>query len=1184
MVKKLLTRRHFLGAAASASLYCANDSWKLRALTSLPGASPVLQSTPFPVHFRERPQYESLAPYIEPGHDGFPIEKDAGEITALLSRLAESRVLPLSADFQGHSPLPARYQEVAKGVYHAEFEQNQLIGGSSDYQKALLQWLDLFGRIRAARFFLLPNNRVRYEISSEDISGLHYRVGHWEQVWINGRLSRATPLDENRTTSGKSLFQDVTSSLFGSVDSFAQQINLGVPYWRARLDSATGIDLYGENGVAVGDIDGDGWDEIYVCQPGGLPNRLYKNLREKGMMDITDRAGVGVLDDTNCALFVDFRNRGVPDLVVLTNYSPLLFLNAGNGTFTFKPRAFRFASKPQGAFSGMAAADYNLDGLVDLYLCCYVYFQSEDQYRYPLPFHDAQNGPPNFMFRNELTPDGGGVFSDVTETVGLNQNNNRYSFAPAWCDYNGDGWPDLYVANDFGRKNLYKNDHGRFRDVAAEAGVEDIGPGMSASWFDYDGDGRPDLYVSNMWTAPGQRVVESPNFAPAADPKLREVYRRHTKGNSLYRNRGDGTFEETEALEGVEMGRWAWCSDGVDFDNDGTPEIFITTGMFTNSSGPDVESFFWRQVVSKSPTKQDSPATEYERGWDALNEFVRTGFNQNAYEPNVFYVRRGSAFYDFSGISGLDFHEDSRAFAAVDFDGDGNLDLILKSRLGPQIRAFRNECGTGRKVLAIHLRGTRSNRDAIGAVVEVKCGEFRNWQFVRAGSGYISQHTKTLHFGLQDNLTAEIVRINWPSGFCQEVRNLEAGFTHFIEEGRSEITKRPFQSRRESQTSRVVVVGDNQPPSEAIWLLEAVPLPERRAGPGFLCLINGQEPVPPEGVPIEFLNLAAASADLAASYALFRKYLLDYRSDLVLPLVFLIDERGFAHKIYPAIPSAELLRSDLKRLQDPERSALALPFAGKFYTRPARNYFRMGAAFLWAGYPEQAVTYLDEVVRRTPNNFLAQLSLGQIHLGAGRLAEAREHLERAVALNPKSSGAWSDLGGVEMSNGNYSAALVDLQKSLSIKPDESSALINCGLVYVKVGNSKAAENLFRRAVDLDATDVEATGQLGSLLASQGRFDEARKYLQQAIATKRDDDFAINNLGVLYMQTRRLDDAIAAFRYGLQVAPTNEILYLNLARAYIDVGNRVGARETLLRLLAQRESTPARKFLQEIGSP
>ena len=156
--------------------------------------------------------------------------------------------------------------------------------------------------------------------------------------------------------------------------------------------------------------------------------------------------------------------------VVLRPDGPLLFLNQGESRFRFQPGAFRFRTTPQGSFTGMAAADYDRDGRVDLYLCTYCFFRDGSRYRFPVPYYDAQNGPPNFLFHNQLTADGTGMFLDVTESVGLNHNNNRFSFAPAWCDYDGDGWPDLFVANDFGRKNLYRNDGGKFRDVAAEAG------------------------------------------------------------------------------------------------------------------------------------------------------------------------------------------------------------------------------------------------------------------------------------------------------------------------------------------------------------------------------------------------------------------------------------------------------------------------------------------------------------------------------------------------------------------------------------------------------------------------------------------------------------------------------------------------------------------------------------------
>lgn len=254
-----------------------------------------------------------------------------------------------------------------------------------------------------ARLFVLPGERVRYEIAA----GNQYRVGVWKLRRAGGKLVELVAEAETIASAERPLFRDVTAELFGHVDSFRDQLLRGVPYWRARLDSASGIDIYGSNGIAVGDIDSDGVDEVYVCQPGGLPNRLYK-LHDGRFEDITERAGVGILDDTSSALFLDLRNQGVQDMVVLRAAGPVLFLNQGDGRFALRADAFQFRGKPQGSFTGMAAADYDRDGRLDLYLCTYTYFQSEDQYRYPAPYHDAQNGPPNFLFRNVLAADGSG--------------------------------------------------------------------------------------------------------------------------------------------------------------------------------------------------------------------------------------------------------------------------------------------------------------------------------------------------------------------------------------------------------------------------------------------------------------------------------------------------------------------------------------------------------------------------------------------------------------------------------------------------------------------------------------------------------------------------------------------------------------------------------------------------------
>ena len=1080
------------------------------------------------------------------------------------------------------------------------------------FQPGLESWLKLLGEVQSARFFVTqieleqdghPRVRVRYEISGRLSTHLCYRVGSWQQTWAGDRLLSFQPLEEVLALAPAPLFIDVTPEVFGRSESFERQLLNGVLYWRARLDSASGIDVYGNNGVAVGDIDNDGWDEIYVCQPGGLPNRLFRNRGDGTLTDITQEAGVDVLDDTSCALFVDFRNIGLQDLVVLCSSGPLLFLNLGDLRFRHKPDAFRFARPPQGTFTGMAAADYDNDSRVDLYLCCYIYFQSEDQYRYPVPYHDAQNGPPNFLFRNQLSRDGDGFFEDVTEVVGLNQNNNRYSFAPAWCDVDGDGWPDLYVANDFGRSNLYRNERGKFRDVAAAAGVENIGPGMSSAWFDYDGDGRQDLYVANMWTAAGQRLVSQKQFLPTLPKERKAVYHGHTRGNALFRNRGDGSFEDQSAQQGVEMGRWAWSSDAFDFDNDGTPEIYVTCGMLTNSGQKDLMSFFWRQVVSRTPALLE-PAPAYENGWNALNQLIREDYSWNGHEPNVFYARREGRFYDLSGVSGLDVAEDSRAFAVTDLDGDGNLDLVLKSRLGPQVRAFRNNCGRERDVLAIRLVGTKSNRDAIGARVEVEiadCGvpiadceaKRRIVQFVKAGSGYLSQHTKVLYFGLDQASTASRVAILWPSGGREEFLNLESGYRYEIAEGRSELKKATFLPRTQDAASysqfaihnpqstirnpqstigtrpsaidtATTLKPDNTPRLHETWLIEPIPLPEKRTGPGFVCLVGGQQISPPVGLPFQVVDLTKEAAETAASYALFRRYLFDWRTGLSLPLLLLVDERGNTHKIYPSVPEPAILRADLSLLGvslrgKEERQKMSLPFAGRYYTQPLRRYFQLGAAFFWAGYPEQALQYLSEATRTTPDNFKAHLAIGQIHLEAKRLIEARRSLEIARDLNPQSPDVWNNLGGVEAAAENYGAALHHYEKALSLKADLPYVLNNAGQAYSKTGDHANAAKMFRRALELDPQDADAANQLGLALAQQKRFQEARDYFQKAISSKRDHAGAINNLGVLYTQMNQMNDAVAAFQYGVEVAPEFDSLYLNLARVYVRLQERNKAR-------------------------
>ena len=393
-----------------------------------------------------------------------------------------------------------------------------------------------------------------------------------------------------------------------------------------------------------------GYDEIYVCQPGGLPNRLYRVNADASFEDITESWGAGLLDDTSAALFLDLRNTGRQDLVVLRSSGPILLLNEGK-RFRLRTDAFRFANLPAGGFTGMAAADFDRDGKLDLYLCCYVYFQSEAQYTYASPYHDAQNGPPELSVPQSV--ECGWVAASWTTAPrrpGMNENNNRFSFAPAWCDFNDDGWPDLYVANDFGRKNLYRNRERPLSRCRSRSGRRRY----------RSGDERVVVRLRRRWTAristsrtcglpPGSASSADPNFTPGvAENGSRGLPRPHHGQLAVPESRRRH-LRRRDRRQHVAFGRWAWSSGGHDFDNDGHPEIFVTCGMLTNrSDNPISDSFFWRQVVAHSPVTA-TPSAEYENGWNAINQFIREDYSWNGREPNVLHARRGDRYFDFSG-------------------------------------------------------------------------------------------------------------------------------------------------------------------------------------------------------------------------------------------------------------------------------------------------------------------------------------------------------------------------------------------------------------------------------------------------------------------------------------------------------------------------------------------------------
>ncbi|MFZ0635362.1 MAG: FG-GAP-like repeat-containing protein [Candidatus Acidiferrales bacterium] len=1226
--------------------------------------------------YREQRALDAVLKKVPAGFDDFVTEKYQDQVAAVLKRWS-SQLLDspqkataieeaMTPNFAGTSPKAAVSQPVRAGSTLQVSRMNYAAETRLDREAFITEWrsfMSSFAKMVTAEFQVtsiradttpssslgLPGSletRIRFELvgTGEDFYR-EQRVGNWELEWdmlASGDLGlrKWLLIDEERSRSLAPVFVDIASQAFCGDPSYASQLAHGTDYWRTVLDGACGIDIYGHNGVSIADVDGDGFDDLYICQPAGLPNRLYRNRGDGTFEDITAISGVGILENTACALFADVDNDGRQDLILVRAGGPLLFLNDGNGKFRPRPDAFQFANPPQGAFTGAAVADYDRDGWLDIYFCLYVYYQGTDQYKYPLPYCDAENGPPNFLMRNQRNA----TFRDVTRESGLDRNNTRFSFCCGWGDPNGDQWPDLYVVNDFGRKNLYRNNgDGSFTDIAPEAGVEDVGAGMSVCWLDYDNDGKQDLYVADMWTAAGNRISEQKIFQKDASEEIRAIYRKHAMGNSLFRNRGDGHFEDNTSRSGASIGRWSWSSDAWDFDHDGFPDLYIANGMISGSTREDLNSFFWRHVVANSPDTA-APNLIYEQGWNAINELIRADCTWSGFERNIFYMNnRDGTFSDVSAAVGLDFIEDSRSFALADFDHDGRVEVLLKNRNSPQLRLLRNVMPELGPAIAFRLTGKKSNRDAIGAAVTVTTELSRQTLFVQAGSGFLSQHSKELFFGLGSTKASVAASIRWPSGLVQELRDLPLNHRVWVEEGSSPSRIEPFKAPQRPAFSTAAPVPEAKafPASAETWLLSPVAAPDfslpdldghvqtlsaRRGKPVLLYFWAAASPnsqtnlaeldrihaswaseglqlltinvddspsadLSPALAPYRSLSLpiVRASPDVIAIYNILYRYIFDRHRDLSLPTSFLIDETGAIVKIYQGSASAEQFDEDLRHIPHTaaERLSKALPFPGVSDAFEfERNNLSFGSIFFERGYMDQAEAFFRLALRDDPSGAEALYGLGSVYLQQQKTAEARKSFERALQLHANYPGtlpkAWNNLGILSARDGRTDDAIQNFLRALQIDPDYVIALENLGSAYRQAKRWDDAKSVLERALQLSPDDSEANYSLGMVFAQLNDTEHAHEYLQRALVSRPGYPEALNNLGVLYVRTRRQEEAEKSFKECIRVAPAFDQAYLNLARLYVLEGDNQKARAVLLELLKQHPGhSQAEKELEQI---
>lgn len=414
----------------------------------------------------------------------------------------------------------------------------------------------------------------------------------WEASWSTGEdpalSSIATRSYEEcqRTVPGRLV--DSTGFVIGAGMPEVEQVSRGIDHWVARVESLFGIEVGGWHGIAVADVNGDGLEDLYLPDGGGLANRLLVQQADGSVRDVSRESGLAYLDHTFGALFADFDNDGDQDAALSMIQGVLILENDGSGRFSARSGKLF----PAAVAYSLSAADYDQDGDLDLHASCYTQRSNANRHSFvarPVPYHDAENGGRNELFRNE----GGLRFRNVTRMAGLDADNRKFSYSGTWDDYDGDGDLDLYVANDFGGNHLFQNqlrESGKavFREAAAGAGVRDVAAGMSACWGDYDNDGRVDLYVGNMFSSAGNRIAFQDRFKAGRDAATRALYQRHARGNSLFRNLGDGEFEDVSIASGTTMGRWAWSSLFADLDNDGWEDLLVANGFITQADPGDL--------------------------------------------------------------------------------------------------------------------------------------------------------------------------------------------------------------------------------------------------------------------------------------------------------------------------------------------------------------------------------------------------------------------------------------------------------------------------------------------------------------------------------------------------------------------------------------------------------------------
>ena len=958
-----------------------------------------------------------------------------------------------------------------------------------------------------------------------------------------------------------------------------------------------GVEALG-SGAAFFDYNGDGHMDLYVVNGADLPghvspqpprNALYRNRTDGRFVETV--AGVA---DTSYGMGCsagDYDNDGDADLFVANFGTNVLYRNEGV-RFT-DVTAAAIPDSDRSWSTGSAFADYDLDGDLDLYVANYLDYQFEtdpldengrlkkDRRHYAPTEYPGQR---DFLYRNE----GEGRFVDITEEAGLFSLEGR-ELGVVFFDWDGDGDPDLFQANDATPNFLYRNEgNGSFSEIglAAGAAYNEAGKpegGMGTDIADTDGDGHLEIVVTNFqW-----------------------------ESNTLYQGKGDGLLRDRSTASGLgapSFDRLAFAVNFFDFDRDGDPDLYVANGHIDDN----IAAF-------------DPQVSHGQRDQLFLND-GQGRFAEISEQAGPFFQR---------AMVG-------RGAATADYDNDGDGDLFVVNSNQPAV-LLRNDTASANHWLALRLVGTRSNRDGLGSRVTVRTGDREQTLQTRGSFSYLSQSDPRLFFGLGAYDRADRIDIAWPSGIRQQLKDVEADQLLDILEPTEPVADRTPHG--DSIHKRTIQAGQHSAPSafelERFWR-EAPPIlidagrfappdgADRASGDAVDVLTEAvaSKPRDPDAhfrlaealyrlrrykeAEVHFQRVVALDSSHAQAYTGLGKLYGDQgdrtKALAALQQALALGDEAIAHyylgNFYASQGSYQQAISHyqqaIERRSDYEQAYINLAgvyarqteysTAIQILTRgvaalpgSAELKFRLGWNYSVQGRHAAAVEQFQQVIRLDPQRHQAYDFIARMYMAQEKREEAQQLLQQALAAHPDASALLARLGVLLLDAGNPVQASEYLERAIREDPDHAEAYYSLGQAYLRTGLSdrgravlhyfELLQNNYRELLDLktaivlNPSDAAACFGLGKAYGRIGRYEAARQAYLAVLKIDPGHIDAQNNLGNIYLRQQRPHQAIQVFSALLQADSSYVRAYNNLGYAYLAINLPQRAIQTYKKAIA-----------------